>query len=102
LQPLGGGDNSVNRPDSLELLGTGPPTKEYTLRDPWRCGGGCGSGWPCWTSVGGEALGPEGVQCSSVGECQGGKKGGGGWVWEHPYRGKRWGGGVEGFRRGEL
>jgi hypothetical protein len=21
----------------------------------------CGRGWPCWTSVGGEALGPEGV-----------------------------------------
>jgi hypothetical protein len=27
---------SVNRPDLLELLGTGPPTKEYTLIDP-RC-----------------------------------------------------------------
>jgi hypothetical protein len=33
----------------------------------------CGRGWPCWTSVGGVALGPEGVQCPNVGECQGGK-----------------------------
>ena len=39
----------------------------------------CGRGWPCWTSVGGLALGPEGVQCPSVGECQGGKMGVGGW-----------------------
>jgi hypothetical protein len=43
---------------SPELLGTGPPTKEYTWRDPWL--------WPhMWqrmtflASVGGEALGPE-------------------------------------------
>ena len=38
----------------------------------------CGRGWPCWTSVGEEALGPEGVQCPSVGVCQGGKTGVGG------------------------
>ena len=30
----------------------------------------CGRGWLCWISVGGEALGPEGVQCPSVGKCQ--------------------------------
>ena len=41
----------------------------------------------CWTSVGGEALGPEGVQCPSVGECQGGS----GWVGAHPHRGGRGG-----------
>ena len=35
----------------------------------------CGRGWPCWTSVGGEALRPEGVQCPSVGEFQGGRMG---------------------------
>jgi hypothetical protein len=29
--------------------------------------------------VGGVALGSEGVQCPSVGECQGGKTGVGGW-----------------------
>ena len=29
--------------------------------------------------MGGEALGPEGVQCPSVGECQGGRMGVGGW-----------------------
>ena len=33
----------------------------------------CGRGWPCWTSMGGTALGPEGVRCPSVGECQGWK-----------------------------
>ena len=27
----------------------------------------CGSGWLCWTSVEGEALGPEGDRCLSVG-----------------------------------
>jgi hypothetical protein len=32
------------------------------------------------TSVEGAALGPEGVRCSSVGECQGGRMGVGGWV----------------------
>jgi hypothetical protein len=38
--------------------------------------------------VGGTALGPEGVRYPSVGECQGGKVGVGGWVGEHPYRGR--------------
>jgi hypothetical protein len=36
----------------------------------------CGRGWPCWTSVGGEALGPEVIGCPSVEEYQG-RKGGG-------------------------
>lgn len=35
----------------------------------------CGRGWPCWTSVGGAALGPEDFRCLSVGECQGWKMG---------------------------
>jgi hypothetical protein len=30
-----GASNSVNRSDPPELLGTGPPTKEYTWSDPW-------------------------------------------------------------------
>jgi hypothetical protein len=30
----------------------------------------CSRGWPCWTSVGGEALGSVKVLCPSVGECQ--------------------------------
>jgi hypothetical protein len=33
----------------------------------------CGRGWPCWIAVGGKALGPEGVRCPSIGECQDGK-----------------------------
>jgi hypothetical protein len=38
--------------------------------------------------VGGAALGPEGIQCPNVGECQGGKMGVGGWVGKHPHRGR--------------
>jgi len=28
-------NNNTNQPDHLELLGTKPPTREYTWRDPW-------------------------------------------------------------------
>jgi hypothetical protein len=30
----------------------------------------CSRGWPCWTSMGGEALGPMKTQCPNVGEYQ--------------------------------
>jgi hypothetical protein len=40
----------------------------------------CGRGWPCWPTVGGEALEPEDVQCPNVGEVQGRKTGMGGWA----------------------
>ena len=30
----------------------------------------CSRGWLCWTSKGGEALGPEKARCPSIGECQ--------------------------------
>jgi hypothetical protein len=39
--------------------------------------------------MGGQALGPEGVPCPSVGECQGGKTGVGRWLGHHPHRGRR-------------
>ena len=46
--------------------------------------------------MGGEAFSPLKAQCLSVGECQGGKAGVGGRVWEHPHR--SWGrGGIGGF-----
>jgi hypothetical protein len=48
----------------------------------------CDRGWPCWTSLGRMALGPEGAQCPSVGEWQGKKARVGGWVGEHPHRGR--------------
>ena len=35
-------------------------------------------GWPCGMPVGGAALKPEGVRCSSIEECQGRKVGVGG------------------------
>jgi hypothetical protein len=38
----------------------------------------CVRGWTFWTSVGGAVLGPEGVPCPTVEECQGGKAGVGG------------------------
>jgi hypothetical protein len=57
----------------------------------------CGRRWPCWTSVGGEALRPECIQCPSVGECQGGRTGVGEWVKEHPHGGRGRGDGIGGF-----
>jgi hypothetical protein len=77
LQPQGV-SNSVSRPETLELLGTGPPTKEYNIVTH-DVGHICGREWPCWTSVGEEALGSEDVQCPSVGECQGRRMKVGGW-----------------------
>lgn len=43
----------------------------------------CGTGWSCWTPVGGV------VQCPSTGECHDEKAGvgRGGWVEEHPHSG---------------
>jgi hypothetical protein len=46
--------------------------------------------------MGGKALGSEGIPCPSVGECQDGKTGGGGWVGESPHRGKGRRDGIEG------
>jgi hypothetical protein len=61
----------------------------------------CGRGWPCWTSVEGVALGPEGVRCASVGDAKAGR-----WEWvgvcvgEHPHRGS--GEGIGGFQKEEM
>ena len=30
----------------------------------------CSREWPCWTSKGGEALGPDKARCPSIVECQ--------------------------------
>jgi hypothetical protein len=54
----------------------------------------CSRGWPCWTSMGGEALGPVKVLCPSIGECQDREVGVGGLV------SRRRGVGIGGFRRG--
>ena len=37
-------------------------------------------GWPCWSSMGGEVLGPVKAPCPSVGECQDREAGMGGLV----------------------
>ena len=77
LQPHGG-SNSVNWPDPQSSRGL-----DYKPKDTHGGAHGsshiCGIGWPCWTSVGGAALGPEGVLSFSVGECQSGKVGVGRW-----------------------
>jgi hypothetical protein len=53
--------------------------------------------------VGGEALGPEDVRCPSVEEFQGGRlEWVGGWVGEHPHRGRGRGDGIEGFQWEDL
>jgi hypothetical protein len=53
--------------------------------------------------VGEAALGPKGVECPSVGECQDWKSAGvGGWVGGHPNRDRRRGDGIGGFRRGDV
>ena len=56
----------MNEPDLPEHPGTKPSTKEGV---PWlQCI--YSRGWPCHTSVGGEALGPVKAVCPSIGECQ--------------------------------
>jgi hypothetical protein len=52
-------------------------------------------GWPCWTSMGKEALGPEKARCPSVGECQDREAGMGGLV------SRRRGYGIGGFLEGK-
>jgi hypothetical protein len=80
-----------------ELPGTGPPTKDYTWKDP------------CLQPQmwgGGEALGSEGVRCTRAGECQGGSQEWvGQWVREQPHRGRErevgMGGGIPEGRPGK-
>jgi hypothetical protein len=47
--------------------------------------------------VRGKALGPVKAQCPSVGECQSGEVGVGGWVGEHPHRSRGRGYGLGSF-----
>jgi hypothetical protein len=62
----------------------------------------CSRGWPCWTSVGGEAHGPVKVRCLSEGECQDREAGVGGWVGEYPHRSRGREDSIGGFQRGNL
>jgi hypothetical protein len=63
-----------------ELPGTRLPQPKRTHEMTHDSSQVCSREWPCWTSVGGAALGPVGVRYSNVGECQGGKVGVTGWV----------------------
>jgi hypothetical protein len=62
----------------------------------------CGRRCPCWTSVGGEALGPESAWCPRVGECHSRKTEVHGWVGEHPHRCRWTGDGIGVFQREDL
>jgi hypothetical protein len=73
-----GANNNVNWPDLQSSQGLDHQPKN-THGATHGSGCICGRGCPCWTSVGGEALGPESVQCPSVGECQGRRRGVGRW-----------------------
>ena len=67
--PIGRTKLSTNQTPP-ELPGTKPLTKDYTWRNPWvQCI--CSRGWPCWSSMGKEALGLVKVRCPSVEECKG-------------------------------
>jgi hypothetical protein len=54
----------------------------------------CSRGWPSWSSMGGEALGPVKVLCTNLGECQGLEEGVSGLV------GRGMGEGIGDFWRG--
>jgi hypothetical protein len=60
----------------------------------------CSRGWPCWSSMEGETLGPVKAQCPSVGECQGREVGVGRWVREYPHRSRGRGEEIGCFHRG--
>jgi hypothetical protein len=88
--------NNINQPapppHPPELPGTKPLTEDM-WRHPW-LQLHIYQGWPCWVSMGGEALGPMKAWYPSVGKCQVGRQE---WVgrWgEHPNRS---GGGIGGF-----
>jgi hypothetical protein len=72
LQPHGE-SNSVNSPDSLELLDHQPKTTHGGTHGPMASAAYV-QRMALLASMGGEALGPECVRCPSVGECQDGKK----------------------------
>jgi hypothetical protein len=84
-----------------ELPGTKPPPT--TMNPHGRIHGSrcvCSRGWPCWISMGREALGLVKAQCRSVGECQYRKGGENGWVEEHPHRSRGKEDGIGGLHRG--
>jgi hypothetical protein len=86
--------DNVSAQYKLQTRGTGervpPGEKDYMFSTYVRI---CSRGWPCWSSMGGEALGPVKALCPTVGECQGQEVGVGGLV----SRGIK---GVGGFGRG--
>jgi hypothetical protein len=87
-----GGTSIWTNQDSQSSLGLNHQSKKTH-------GGTCGSscicsrGWPCWSSIGGEDLGPVKVLCPSIGGCQGQE-----WEWGLGSRGR--GEGIGEFWRG--
>ena len=60
----------------------------------------CSRGWPCWTSMGREALAPRKAPYPSVRECQGGEAGVNVQVGKHPHSIRRRKNGIGSFWRG--
>jgi hypothetical protein len=86
-------NNNMNQPVPPELSKTKPLTKEGTHGSSCICS----REWPCWTSVGGMALGLGKSRCPSVGKCQGGKVEVVEWVWVHPPRSRETAEDIGGF-----
>jgi len=68
-------NSNLNLPDTPELPGTRPPSKEYTWRDPW-----------LQLHMEGETLSPVKTRRQSIGEYQGSEVDVRGLVGEHPHR----------------
>ena len=71
--------NNIVQPDPKSFQGQNHhPKSTHGVNHCSRCI--CNTGWSCWASMRGEALGPMKAQCPSVGECQGQEAGVGGLV----------------------
>jgi hypothetical protein len=93
-------NNNINQPEP-------PPRAPGTKLQPKSTHGGthgsshiCSRGWPCRTSLGGEALAPGKALCPNIGECQGGEAGVIGCIGDHPHRNSERGNGIGGFYGG--
>jgi hypothetical protein len=72
--------NKINQPDPCQNIQRLNHQPKSSLEETHGSSCICSRGWSCRASVGREDLSPVKAQCPSVGECQGGKLGVGGWL----------------------